>query len=86
MKTITVRGIDPELDEMLKGIAKQEGKSLNQLAVDALKQRCGLNKEKKYTKIHHDLDHLFGSWTQREFDQVQGKIDSESNIDPELWK
>ncbi|MFP4031723.1 MAG: hypothetical protein ACLFTV_09195 [Desulfococcaceae bacterium] len=33
----------------------------------------------------HDLDHLFGRWTEEEFQRIQGKIDEERRIDPELW-
>lgn len=86
MKTLTVRGIDPLLSQKLKEIARQEGKSINQLVLDAIKQHFGLEKEKKFTRIYHDLDHLFGSWSQEEYDLVQGKIDRERGIDDELWK
>jgi len=85
MKTLTVRGIDPLLSKKLKEIAKQEGKSVNQLVLDAMKQHFGLEKQKKYTRIYHDLDHLFGRWSQEEYDLVQGKIDKERKIDDELW-
>lgn len=86
MKTLTVRGIDPLLSQKLKEIARQEGKSINQLVLDAIKQHFGLEKEKKFTRIYHDLDHLFGSWSREEYDLVQGKIDRERGIDDELWK
>ena len=45
-----------------------------------------LQKKKKYTVSHHDLDHLFGIWTENEFNQIQNKIDSERKIDKELWE
>jgi ribosomal protein S24E len=86
MKTLTVRGIDHLLSQKLKKISKQEGKSINQLVLDAMKQHFGLEKEKKFTRIYHDLDHLFGSWSQEEYDLIQGKIDRERKIDDELWK
>ena len=85
MKTMTVRGIDPELSEKLKIIAKKDGKSVNQVIIDSLKKYYGLQKEKKYTRVHHDLDHLFGRWSSKEFETIQGKIDKERKIDPELW-
>ena len=46
----------------------------------------GLQKKKKYTVSHHDLDHLFGRWTEKEYNQIQNKIDSERKIDKELWE
>ena len=40
----------------------------------------------QYTKIHDDLDHLLGSWSEQEYDEIQGKIDEDRKIDRELWK
>lgn len=86
MGSISIRGIDDELAELLKKEAKVNNKSLNQLLLETLRKHAGLDKEKQFTKRHHDLDHLFGKWSQDEFDAIQGKIDSERVIDPELWK
>jgi plasmid stability protein len=86
MKTITVRGLDEIIKKNLKRVAGQNGKSVNQFVLDTLKERLGLTKEKKYTAIHHDMDHLFGIWSENEFKGIQGKIDSERTIDKELWK
>ena len=85
MKTVTVRGIEEDLAEKLKDIAKHEGKSVNQLILETLKKSCGFEKEKKFTQVHHDMDHLFGKWSKKDFKKIQGKIDAESKIDPELW-
>lgn len=86
MKTITVRGLDSLLSEKLKQFAKQEGKSVNQFIIDIIKQRIGIKKEKRFTVEHHDMDHLFGKWSEREYQQIQGKIDSERKIEKELWQ
>jgi len=86
MKTITVRGLDETIKKNLKWMAGQNGKSVNQFVLDTLKERLGLKKEKKYTVVHHDMDHLFGIWSENEFKRIQGKIDSERKIDKELWK
>ena len=86
MKTMTLRGIEPSLADKLKDVAEQEGKSVNQVVIDSLKKYYGLEKEKKFTKIHHDMDHLFGKWSQVEFETIQGKIEEERKIDPELWE
>jgi len=85
MKTITVRGLDDTLTANLKLMAKQEGQSVNQFILDMLKERLGLKKEKKFTAVHHDMDHLFGRWAEKEFKQIQMRIDSERKIDNELW-
>ena len=86
MKNMTVRGIDPSLSEKLHEAAKQAGKSVNTVVNESLKQYFGLAKEKKFTKVFSDMDHLFGRWGQETFDRVQGRIDAGRRIDEELWK
>jgi plasmid stability protein len=85
MKSITVRGIDDALAEKLKNTAKKKGKSVNQHILETLKKSCGLEKEKKFTRVFQDMDHLFGKWSAKEFNKIQGKINAERKIDPELW-
>jgi len=85
MKAITVRGVDSEMSIKLKQIAESEKKSVNQLVLDLLKQNMGMQKKKRYTKIHNDLDDLFGQWSDSEFEEIQGIIEEQRKIDLELW-
>ena len=73
MKSITVRGIDDAMGEKLKKMGREKGISVNQLILDLLKERLGLKKEKKYRAVHDDLDHLFGRWSEEEFQRIQGE-------------
>jgi len=86
MKAITIRGVDASVSSKLKQVAKNENKSVNKLVLDMIKQNIGMQKKKKYTKKYNDLDHLFGKWTDAEFDKVQGIINSQRKIDRELWE
>ena len=86
MKAITIRGIDSAVSSKLKQAAEKEKKSVNQLVLDMIKQNIGMQKKEKYTKKYNDLDHLFGKWTNAEFDKIQDIINSQRQIDPELWK
>ena len=86
MSNLSIRGIDPDLAAMLKQQAQASGKSVNQLALDALKEYTGLHKKKLFTQESHDLNFLFGQWSDSEFQKIQGKIDNESQIDDELWQ
>jgi hypothetical protein len=54
--------------------------------LETLKTRVGLKKEKRFTQQWHDLDDLFGRWSEEEFTQIQEKITSERQIDEEIWK
>lgn len=86
MKAISLRGLDDSTAERLKKAARQEGKSSNQFILDTLKEKLGVKKQKKHTLVHHDMDQLFGLWSEREFKEVQGRIDAERGIDQELWR
>lgn len=86
MKNFTVRGVDNVLDEKLREKARESGMSMNQLVIHILKEQLGLKKQKRYTAVYSDLDHLFGKWPEEEFQRIQGKIDSERAVDAELWK
>ena len=86
MKNMTLRGLDPELEAKLKQVAKEQGKSVNQTALEALRGRLGLDKPKRFTAVYDDLDHLFGRWDDEMFQRIQGRIDAERGIDDELWR
>jgi hypothetical protein len=85
MKTITIRGIDDSVAERLRRTAKEAGKSVNQLLVDLIRREVGLEKQKRFTAEYTDLDHFFGKWPEAEFQEIQGRVDSERRIDEKLW-
>ena len=86
LKSMTLRGLDSQLVAKLREEAEREGKSVNQTALDALRKQFGLDKARRFTEVHRDLDHLFGRWDEDEFMQIQQKIDSEQRIESELWQ
>jgi hypothetical protein len=83
---MTIRGLEPTLIDKMKEFAKQQNQSLNQFVVETLMLHMGMKKEKKFTAEYHDLDHLFGIWSEKDFKRIQGKIDSDRKIDKELWR
>lgn len=86
MASLSIRGVDEQLSAILKQKARASKKSLNQLVLDILRQHAGLEKEKRFTREYDDLDNLFGRWSEQEFLEIQGQIDSQRKIDEELWK
>lgn len=85
MKAVTIRGVEAEVAEKLKSTAAKQGKSINQLALDILKESLGFKKEKKHSRRYEDLDDLFGRWSEAEFNEIQSKINHARKVDPELW-
>jgi ribosomal protein S24E len=85
MATITLRSVDDKLLARLKQEAAKQGTSMNQLVLEALRVQFGLSKDKHFTKTYHDLDGLFGAWSEEEYRSIRDKIDQERSIDEELW-
>jgi hypothetical protein len=85
MKAITIRGLEPQVSEKLKTAAQKESKCVNQFVIETIKEKLGLKKQ-KYSIIYDDLDHLFGKWSEDEYEEIQGRIDGDRKIDQELWK
>ena len=86
MKNISLRGLDQELAGRLQQTAKSEGKSVNQLVLETLRRHFGLDRTKRFTRVYHDLDALFGTWSDEDYETIQGRIDADRRIDAELWK
>lgn len=86
MDSLFIRGVDEQLSALLKKEAAASHKSVNQLVLEVLRTHLGLEKEKRFTREHHDLDHLFGRWSEREHNKIREKIMDERVVDEELWK
>ena len=85
MKAVTIRGIEPEVSKKLKLTAAKQGKSVNQLTIEIIKESLGFRKEKKFSREYDDLDDLFGRWSKAEFKKISSKITKERQIDQNLW-
>jgi len=86
LKTITIRGIDNKLDQRLKKAAKKELLSVNQFLLTTLRKVMGLEKDNTHTKEYHDLDFIFGKWTDAEFEKFEKSQAGFEKIDEEMWK
>mgnify|MGYP001614228294 CR=1 FL=1 len=65
----------------LRRKARQVARSLNAVALEALTTGAGLAGK---PVIHHDLDHLAGTWLEDvAFDKA---IRAHDTIDPDIWK
>jgi hypothetical protein len=85
MKTITIRGIDAELDRVIKSRAQQNNLSVNQWILQALKKITGMMKEPVFKK-YHDLDNLAGGWSKEETEAFYKNTHIFERIDEDVWK
>jgi hypothetical protein len=85
MKTLTIRGVDAELDRTIKERSRQEDLSVNQWVLRALRVITGREKEVLYRQ-YHDLDSLAGGWSKEETATFQKNTRVFKKIDEEIWK
>jgi hypothetical protein len=85
MKTITIRGIDPELDRFIKLNADENKLSINQWILQTLKNTMGIGKKNLF-KQYHDLDHLAGGWGKQEQENFLKNAKNFEKIDKEIWQ
>ena len=87
MQQLTVRGFDDELSSAIQRLAKREGISLNQAVLRLLRKGAGLaDHGAGRAKVGSSLDHLFGSWTKAEADELDAALKEFDRIDEEMWK
>jgi hypothetical protein len=85
MRAITIRGVDNEVAKTLKERAKKEGVSINSMVLRIVKESLGL-KKKRRTVIYNDLDHLAGTWGEKDYVEFQNKVADFERIDENIWK
>jgi len=82
--TITVRNLPPAVAKAVRDRARKEKLSLNRAVIRLLEEATG---EKRGIKaVHHDLDHLAGTWSEEEYQQFMAALAEQRQVDPEMWK
>jgi hypothetical protein len=82
---MTLRGIDETMAQALKEMARNQGISLNALALRLIREAAGIDKKKR-TLLHHDLDKLAGTWSAEDEITFQTATRSLEAVDEEMWK
>ena len=83
---LTLRGLDPRLQNEIDELAKRESISLNKAALRLLAKGAGIDVGNDADRIGHSLDHLIGTWKPEEADELLESIRSCEQVDPELWR
>lgn len=87
MDQLTVRGLDDDLGSVLRRLAAREGISLNQAALKLLRQGAGLaDSAEPADRVGASLDHLIGSWTLEEADDLGAELNAFETINADAWK
>ena len=77
----TIRNVPDYLDSALRGAARQQGKSLNEVALEALVRGAGLSGRRCRQR---DLRDIAGSW--RKDPAFDSALAAQDAIDEQMWR
>ena len=77
----TIRDVPVQVDRELRRRARETGKSLNRVALDALSEGTG-----GQAVAHDDLDFLIGTLSPNEARRLEREIAAQRRIDAAAWK
>jgi hypothetical protein len=77
----TIRGIPRAIDSAVRERAKAEGKSLNEVAVEALADGLGLGAQ---DVVRRDLSDVAGTW--RKDAAIESALQAQDRVDRDLWR
>ena len=83
MSAFNLRGVPPEMMMLLKREAKRLRTSVNALVLKMIERGLGYTHERL---VHHDLDHLAGTWSAADEKTFKDNTKFFEQIDEELWK
>ena len=86
MKQLTVRGLGDDLGRVIRRLAVREGTSLNRAAVKLMNRGAGLAPERDAGVVGSSLDHLIGSWSQADTEEVERALRHFDQIDESMWE
>lgn len=78
----TLRNLPDRLDRAIRERAKLEGKSLNEVTIEALMRAFGLHGEPP--PAERDLSGIAGSWV--DDPELTAALSEQRRIDPDLWQ
>ena len=81
VRQYTIRSVPQYVDRALRRRARETGKSLNQVALEALIEGVGERK-----RVYDDLDFLVGSLSRAEAEALDRDVAEQRSIDEKLWR
>ena len=85
MKSITIHGLDDELDREIRENAKNQGTSLNKTIKRLLKKALGIKSPTEPDYRSEFMD-LFGVWSEEDYREFIESTEDFNVVNPEDWK
>ena len=88
MAQLTIRGVDDNLQQLLRREAARRSQSINRYVLSLLRQATGMSNaaQAEPQEEFHDLDHLAGTWTEQESTEFEAQLAAQRGIDDDLWR
>ena len=84
MKAITLRNIPPKVQKGIRERARRKRISANRAVIELLQERLVLP-QRGEDGLYHDLDHLFGTMSDEEADELQRFVMEHREIDKQFF-
>ena len=85
MKSITIHGLDHQLDKLIRKRAKKHGISLNKTIKNLLEESLGIKKLPDYDHSEDFMD-MFGTWSEEDKKKFDKSISDLEKIDEKDWQ
>jgi hypothetical protein len=85
MSQITLRGLDADMENKIRKMASNSGKSLNRVILDMIYQHTGFKKKGNKAPAE-SLRKLAGGWNEKDALSFHEAIKSSEQIDEDMWK
>ncbi len=76
----TIRNVPDDLDQALRRVARKQGKSLNEVAIETLARGAGIAEHRARQR---DLGDIAGSW--RKDPAFDRALAAQDTVDKEMW-
>ena len=83
IKILTLRKLPDAVADAVQRRAADLHSSFSKALISLLEERIQGSKRKE---LHHDLDHLFGTWSEKDALVFEQDLKNQRRIDPDLWK
>lgn len=84
MKSISIHGIDEEMEKMVEERAKNEGKSVNKIVKELIAKALGIGEKPPDNKA--EFADLCGIWTEAEAAEFIELISDLETVDKKDWR
>ena len=84
MKSITIHGLDDDLDEKIRSRAGAEGLSLNKTIKLLVREALGMGDQPRDRR--QDFQDLLGTWSRADVEAFSHATEDFGQVDPADWK